>query len=111
MGVLAYLAFTMMVNAIPEGQPIAQAKVTEGFNDPRDLSPREPSIPMGKHRDEFLNNCIACHSSRLTMTQPSFPQTKWTEVVHKMVATYGAKIEPAVEVEIVKYLTEVKGVK
>lgn len=106
-GLLSFGAFKLMISMIPAGQPIAKA--VEPFNDPKDLSPREPVVPKGPHQDEFVNNCTACHSTRLTMTQPSFPASKWTEVVKKMVTVYGAKIDPPVEEQIVKYLAAVKG--
>jgi hypothetical protein len=111
MGVLAYLLYSLMIGMIPEGQPVARASAPEAYNDPKDLTPREPALPRGPHQDEFINNCTACHSTRLTMTQPSFPKPKWNEVVHKMVATYGAKITPEVEEQIAQYLAAVKGPK
>lgn len=109
--VLSYGAFSLMVNAIPIGQPVAVAKVDETYNDPSNLSPREPALPKGVHQIAFQSNCIVCHSARLAMTQPSFNKAKWTEVVHKMVVTYGAKIVPAEEGQVVEYLMDVKGVK
>ena len=108
-GLLAFGDYTFMMSMIPPGQPMA--KVVEPFNDPNDLTPRAPFTLKGPHQDEFVNNCTACHSIRLTLTQPSFPAAKWTEIVKKMVTVYGAKIDPPVEAEIVKYLATVKGVK
>lgn len=105
---LAYGAFKLLVNMIPVGEPIAKAVP---FNDPNDLTPREPVLPQGPHRELFKDNCTVCHSTRLTMTQPAFPAAKWTEVVKKMVTVYGAKIDPPMEAEIVQYLAAVKGVK
>lgn len=106
--VLSYGVGKFMISMIPAGQPIAKAP--EPFNDPKDLTPREPVVLKGPHQEDFVNNCIACHSTRLTMTQPSFPSAKWAEIVKKMVTVYGAKIDPPVEADIVKYLTAVKGV-
>ncbi len=108
-GVLTYALFELMVNMIPAGQPVAKA--AEPFNDANDLTPREPVLPKGPHRDAFEFNCASCHSTRLTMTQPSFSATKWTEVVKKMVSVYGAKIDPPMEAQIVEYLAAVKGAK
>jgi hypothetical protein len=105
---LAYGLFTLMENAIPAGQ--ALPVVVKLLNDPSDLSPREPNPPRGSHRDDFVSNCTACHSVRLTLTQPNLPAAKWTEVVQKMVTVYGAKIEKPQSELIVKYLAEVKGV-
>ena len=108
-GLLAFGVFKLMMSMIPEGKPIARA--VEPFNDANDLTPREPVVPKGAHQDVFVNNCTACHSTRLTMTQPSFPATKWAEIVKKMVTVYGAKIEAPLDAEIVEYLSAVKGVK
>lgn len=111
MGVAAYLLYTLLVGLAPPGLPMARAGADVAYNDPNDLSPREPALPAGPHLDEFVINCTACHSTRLTMTQPAFAKAKWGEVVHKMVATYGAKITPDVEGQIVEYLAAVKGAK
>jgi hypothetical protein len=40
---------------------------------------------------------------------PPFPEKQWAEVVHKMVATYGAPIEKMQETEIVQYLQTIRG--
>ncbi len=108
-GVLSYGVGTLVTNAIPPGVPVAAKE--ELYNDASDLRPREPVLPKGPHQDEFAFNCTACHSPRLTFTQPNFPATKWTEVVKKMVTVYGAKIDAPTEEQIVKYLAAVKGVK
>lgn len=107
---LIAFGFGMWMNSlIPPGEPRAQA--VEPFNDPNDLTPREPVLPIMAHRDEFVFNCTACHSPRLTMTQPDLSATKWKEVVKKMVTVYGAKIDEPLQDQIVKYLVAVKGVK
>lgn len=108
-GVLSVALGMMMTRMIPKGAPVARAP--ESFNDPKVLTPREPVTPKGPHHDAFVNNCVACHSTRLTMTQPAFPEAKWAEIVKKMVTVYGAKIEAPEVAEIVKYLVAVKGVK
>lgn len=106
-GVLSYGTGALINRMIPKGQPVAKAP--EPFNDPNDLTPRMPILKKGPHQDDFVNNCTACHSTRLTMTQPDFPEGKWKEVVKKMVTVYGAKIDQVQEDQIVKYLVAVKG--
>jgi hypothetical protein len=69
----------------------------------------EPELPSGPHQRTFVASCTICHSTRLVMTQPPFPQKQWEEVVHKMVKTYGAPITPEAEGQIVAYLTTVRG--
>ena len=69
----------------------------------------EPDLPSGPHERTFAASCTICHSTRLVMTQPSFPREKWEETVHKMVKTYGAPIAPETETQIVDYLVTVRG--
>ena len=69
----------------------------------------EPELPPGPDQRTFATSCTICHSTRLVLTQPPFPQKTWAEVVHKMVKNYGAPITPEVEGQIVDYLTTVRG--
>jgi hypothetical protein len=68
-----------------------------------------PELPPGPHRDRVVISCTICHSTRLLLNQPTFPREKWAEVVHKMVAAYGAPIAPEEEPQLVEYLTSVRG--
>jgi hypothetical protein len=67
----------------------------------------EIAVPDGPHREKFQTDCTICHSLRLPFTQPRLAKTKWQEVVHKMVAVYGAPLGPDDEREIVEYLSAV----
>jgi hypothetical protein len=69
----------------------------------------KPDLPPGPHRDTFAVSCTICHSPQLVLNQPPFPEKKWIEVVHKMVAAYGAPIETKQEAEIVEYLQTIRG--
>jgi uncharacterized protein len=69
---------------------------------------RAKSIAKGK-RDRFQQSCTLCHSPQLALTQPPFLEKQWSEIVHKMVATYGALLDPQDEREVVAYLTAVHG--
>ncbi len=69
----------------------------------------EPELPAGPHRGEFQVACTTCHSTRLVLTQPPFPKAKWGEVVHKMVATYGAPLSVVDEAQVVDYLAAIRG--
>ena len=64
----------------------------------------EVTLPEGPHAEAFRVSCLTCHSSRLPLNQPTFGEAKWTELVHKMVAAYGAPITPDTEPKIVAYL-------
>lgn len=61
-------------------------------------------LPEGPHRDEFQTSCLICHSARLPLGQPPFDREKWAEIVHKMVAVYGAPITSEDESRVVDYL-------
>jgi hypothetical protein len=64
----------------------------------------EIELPEGPHRDEFQASCLICHSARLPLGQPPFGGEKWAEVVHKMVAVYGAPMSSEEEHQVVDYL-------
>ncbi|HEY1375712.1 MAG TPA: hypothetical protein VGF55_02905 [Gemmataceae bacterium] len=68
-----------------------------------------PRVPAGPNREEFTAQCRLCHSPRMVLTQPRFPEKTWATVVHKMVATYGAQLTPDEEKNIVAYLVTVRG--
>ncbi len=61
-------------------------------------------LPDGPNRDEFQSSCLICHSVRLPLDQPLFGREKWAEIVHKMVASYGAPLAPDDEARVVDYL-------
>jgi hypothetical protein len=65
-------------------------------------------LPEGPHRDEFQTSCLICHSARLPLGQPPFGREKWAEIVHKMVAVYGAPSTTEDEVLVVDYLLAVR---
>jgi hypothetical protein len=61
-------------------------------------------LPEGPYRADFQTSCLICHSARLPLGQPPFHREKWAEVVHKMVAAYGAPMTPVDESHVVDYL-------
>ena len=66
--------------------------------------PEEVEVPPGPHRAEFQTSCVICHSPRLALNQPPFKEAKWAEIVHKMVAAYGAPLTKDDEDRVVEYL-------
>ena len=70
----------------------------------RRTRPGISKCPEGPHRDEFQTSCLICHSARLPLGQPPFHREKWVEIVHKMVAVYGAPLTPEDESQVVDYL-------
>jgi len=69
----------------------------------------EPNVPAGPNQEQFKALCRLCHSPRLALTQPRFSEKKWAEIVHKMVAVYGAQIPPEQERAVVVYLNAIRG--
>jgi hypothetical protein len=65
-------------------------------------------LPAGLHQAEFQATCIICHSAWLPLHQPPLGREKWAEIVHKMVAAYGAPASPDDEAQIVAYLLAVQ---
>ena len=51
---------------------------------------------------------MICHSPRLALSQPTFPEEKWAEIVHKMVAAYGAPVTKDDEHRVVTYMMAVQ---
>jgi hypothetical protein len=105
--VVAYLGTRESTNAPPSlpAAPTGTTLPVQTIVLPHD----EPEIPPGPHERTFATACTICHSTRLVMTQPPFPRKQWTEIVQKMVKTYGAPITPDAEEQIVDYLTTIRG--
>jgi hypothetical protein len=111
-GVISYFGIRPASN---ERQPLGTPSQDSGAAAQRspivsiDLPYDEPALPPGPHLAEFQVACTVCHSTRLALTQPPFPKAKWGEVVHKMVATYGAPLSVADEAQVVDYLAAIRG--
>jgi hypothetical protein len=69
----------------------------------------EVELPPGPHQREFAVACTTCHSAQIVLNQPAFPRAKWTELVQKMVKTFGAPISAAEEPALVEYLVAIRG--
>jgi hypothetical protein len=90
--------------------PVAKAKASPvGPVASIEFPYEEMAIPPGPHQKRFRVACTVCHSPRLTFTQPPLTEKQWSAVVHKMVAVYGAPINPGEEKDVVAYLTAVRG--
>ena len=65
-------------------------------------------FPGGNEADAINNNCLACHSAGMVLTQPSLSRADWQAEVDKMrnvyLAPVGAEDVPA----IVDYLEKLK---
>ena len=68
-----------------------------------------PDMRPGPGHEQFVTQCVVCHSPRYVLNQPVFPRKTWTAEVHKMVKAYGAPIMPDEERDIVNYLVSWHG--
>ncbi len=48
-------------------------------------------FPDGPGAEAVNNNCLACHSAGMVLTQPKLTKAQWTETVNKMVHVYKAR--------------------
>jgi cytochrome c5 len=55
------------------------------------------------------NNCLACHSAGMVLTQPALSKAQWHEEVEKMRNAYKAPIDPKDVEPIVDYLAGLAG--
>lgn len=74
-----------------------------------DLPASDRVFPGGTEADAINNNCLACHSAGMVLTQPALPKAAWEAEVHKMINTYKAPIADADVAAIVSYLARTKG--
>ncbi len=67
-----------------------------------------PDLPRRAGAEAVNNNCLACHSAGMVLTQPKLTKAQWTETVNKMVHVYKAPVDQADVQTIVDYLTALK---
>jgi hypothetical protein len=67
------------------------------------------TFPGGAKADVVNNNCLACHSVGMVLTQPRLSRAEWQSEVDKMRNTYRAPIDPAEVPAIVDYLADLGG--
>lgn len=65
-------------------------------------------FPGGSEADAINNNCLACHSASMVLTQPQLTRTEWQSEVDKMIHTYRAPVDPADVPAIVEYLASME---
>jgi mono/diheme cytochrome c family protein len=68
-----------------------------------------PDMPPGPGHEQFVTQCVVCHSPRYVLNQPLWPRKTWTAEVHKMAKAYGAPITPDEERDVVNYLVSWHG--
>ena len=63
----------------------------------------------GAGADLINDNCLACHSAGMVLTQPGLPRAAWQAEVDKMRDTYKAPVAAEDVPKIVDYLANLKG--
>lgn len=66
-------------------------------------------FPGGDEAEAINNNCLACHSAGMVLTQPRLSRAEWQSEVDKMRNTYKAPIGDADVPAIVNYLVNLGG--
>ena len=69
-----------------------------------DLPFGERMFPDAPGSDVVNNNCLACHSAGMVLTQPALSKEQWHAEVEKMRTAYKAPIDPKDVNAIVDYL-------
>ena len=65
-------------------------------------------FPGDTKADAINNNCLACHSAGMVLTQPALSRAEWQSEVEKMRSTYKAPVEELDVPAIVDYLVALK---
>lgn len=73
-----------------------------------DLPAGDRMFPDGKGADAINNNCLACHSAGMVLSQPQLSEATWAAIVAKMINAYKAPVDPADVNAIVGYLASLK---
>jgi hypothetical protein len=68
-------------------------------------------FPGGAKADAINNNCLACHSAGMVLTQPRLSRAEWQAEVEKMRNTYKAPVTAADMPAIVDYLADLNNSK
>ena len=69
-----------------------------------DLPFGDRMFPDGPGSEAVNNNCLACHSAGMVLTQPALSKEQWHHEVEKMRTAYKAPIDPKDVNAIVDYL-------
>jgi hypothetical protein len=70
-----------------------------------DLPDSDRTFPGGTEADAINNNCLACHSAGMVLTQPTLSRAVWQAEVEKMRNFYKAPVAAEDVPAIVDYLT------
>ena len=84
------------------GAGVTLRSVNVDFPDPGRMFPGDTKA------DAINNNCLACHSAGMVLTQPALQRAEWQSEVDKMRNTYKAPVEASDVPAIVDYLVALK---
>jgi hypothetical protein len=95
-----------------ETAPVAASTVSGGGVTLHSVNVEFPDtgrmFPGDSKADAINNNCLACHSAGMVLTQPALPRAEWQSEVDKMRNTYKAPVEASDVPAIVDYLVTLK---
>jgi len=84
------------------GAGVTLHSVNVEFPDPGRMFPGDAKA------EAINNNCLACHSAGMVLTQPVLSRAEWQSEVEKMRGTYKAPVEESDVPAIVDYLVALK---
>ena len=73
-----------------------------------DLPGSDRTVPAGLGADQVTNDCSACHSVGMILTQPQLTKAEWTGEVTKMIKVYKAPVPEEDVPSIIAYLAALK---
>jgi len=76
-----------------------------------DLPTGDRMFPERPGAEVVNNNCLACHSAGMVLTQPALSKEQWHAEVEKMRTAYKAPIDPKDVETIVNYLVTIQRAK
>jgi hypothetical protein len=74
-----------------------------------ELPGSDQMFPGDAAAEAINNNCLACHSAEMVLTQPNLSQSVWQQEVEKMRSQYKAPVDEQDVPAIVAYLASHKG--
>ena len=116
--VLAGLVLAIIGHPEPQIAP-ASSTAAASPNTPQKFVLKSVSVELptsdvafpGPNNQAITNNCLACHSAGMVLTQPDLSRATWSAEVDKMIHVFKAPIGPADVPAIVDYLQATKGAK
>ena len=68
-------------------------------------------FPGGDKANAINNNCLACHSAGMVLTQPRLSRAEWEAEVNKMRNIYKAPVDASDVPTIIDYLADLNPAK